>query len=458
MNIIFILAVVGLVAYAMLKKLNPQATLIVAGLALLAFSQMQGLVPILGLGEEKTTGLMFFDLWQKFADITNSRLSKIGLTLVSIAGVSTYLTHIGASQAMVKMTSRPIMAIKNPYTLLGIMLIFVFFLYIFITGATSLSLLLMGTLYPVMRNAGISARTAIATIVIPTAWEFGPGQMNAVIGAEAINVDVMDFVINHQSIVQGVLLITIPFVNIMWQRYCDKQDGYNSADDRGKYLAEGDDDPQKAPAYYALMPAIPFVLLFGFSDMFISGIKMNIPIAMMTTISICMIVDAFTLRSISKAFENFTAWLNGTGMIFASVLTLMIAAEFFSAGLTNAGAISSLISAAEGMALGPIGITIVFSLFILLAAFITGSGNAPVMAFIPIVPMIAESFGVNPLMALIPILFAAGIGRTISPVAGVIITVAGMGKIAPLDVVKRTIVPMAASMVLVLITSIMMYV
>ena len=318
---------------------------------------------------------MFFDLWQKFADITNSRLSKVGLTLVSIAGVSTYLTHIGASQAMVKMTSRPIMAIRNPYTLLGIMLIFVFFLYIFITGATSLSLLLMGTLYPVMRNAGISARTAIATIVIPTAWEFGPGQMNAVIGAEAIDVDVMDFVINHQSIVQGVLLITIPFVNIMWQRYCDKQDGYNSADDRGKYLAEGDDDPQKAPAYYALMPAIPFVLLFGFSDMFISGIKMNIPIAMMTTISICMIVDAFTLRSISKAFENFTAWLNGTGMIFASVLTLMIAAEFFSAGLTNAGAISSLISAAEGMALGPIGITIVFSLFILLAAFITGSGS-----------------------------------------------------------------------------------
>lgn len=455
MNIVFILLVVGLVAYAMLKKLNPQATLMVAGLALLAFSQVQGLAPV--LPEGKGTGLMFFDLWQRFTDITNFRLSKVGLTLVSIAGVSTYLTHIGASQAMVRMTSRPIMAIRNPYTLLAIMLVFVFFLYIFITGATSLSLLLMGTLYPVMRNAGISARTAIATIVIPTAWEFGPGQMNAVIGAEAINVDVMDFVINHQSVVQLVLLVVIPFVNILWQRHCDRQDGYNPADDRGKYLAEGDDHPQQAPAYYAFMPVIPFVLLFGFSDMFISTIKMNIPIAMMTTISICMVVDALTLRSVAKAFDNFTAWLNGTGMIFGSVLTLMLAAEFFSAGLTNAGAISGLINFAEGMSLGPVGITVVFSLFILLAAFITGSGNAPVMAFIPIVPMIAENFAVNPLMALIPILFAAGIGRTISPVAGVIITVAGMGKITPLDVVRRTFVPMIASMILVLIASVIMY-
>lgn len=456
MNIIFILVVIGLVAYAMLKKLNPQATLISAGLALLAFSQFQGMAPI--LPEGKTTGLMFFDLWQRFAEVTNFRLSKVGLTLVSIAGVSTYLTHIGASQAMVKMTSRPIMAIKNPYTLLGIMLIFVFFLYIFITGATSLSLLLMGTLYPVMRNAGISAKTAIATIVIPTAWEYGPGQMNAVIGAEAINVDVMDFVINHQSIVQLLLLISIPFVNILWQRYCDKKEGYNPADDRGKYLADAEDDhPQKAPNYYALMPLIPFVLLFGFSEMTISTIKMNIPIAMMTTITICMIVDAMHLRSITAAFENFTAWLNGTGMIFGSVLTLMIAAEFFSAGLTNAGAISGLINLAESMSLGPVGITIVFSLFILLAAVITGSGNAPVMAFIPIVPMVATSFGVNPLMALIPILFAAGIGRTISPVAGVIITVAGMGKVSPIDVVKRTFVPMMASMVIVLIACIVIY-
>ena len=79
------------------------------------------------------------------------------------------------------------------------------------------------------------------------------------------------------------------------------------------------------------------------------------------------------------------------------------------------------------------------------------------MAFIPIVPQIATNFGVNPLLPLVPILFAAGIGRTISPVAGVIITVSGMANITPIDVIKRTSVPMLSSMVVVLILAVIQY-
>ncbi|EAR53225.1 C4-dicarboxylate transporter, partial [Photobacterium sp. SKA34] len=56
-----------------------------------------------------------------------------------------------------------------------------------------------------------------------------------------------------------------------------------------------------------------------------------------------------------------------------------------------------------------------------------------------------------------PILFAAGIGRTMSPVAGVIITVAGMSGLTPIDVVKRTSVPMLSSMVVVLVMAVIQY-
>ena len=458
MEYIFTLVVVGLVAYSMLKKFNPQATLITAGLFLLAFASLADIAPVLTDG--KTQVALFFDLWQRFTEITNTRLGKVGLTLVSIAGVSTYLNHIGASQALVKATSRPIMAIKNPYILLILVLLFVSIMYVFITGATSLSLLLMGTLYPVLRNAGISAKTAVATIVIPTAWEYGPGQINAVIGANAINVEIMDFVVSHQTIFQALLLISIPVVNIIWQRYCDKKDGYDPAQDRGKYLKtlESQHDANDTiPKFYALLPVLPFVFLFGFSSMVMESITMTIPIAMMSTITICIIIEAIRFRSIQRAFDNFEAWLKGTGMIFASVLTLMIAAEYFSAGLTNIGAINALIDSAKSFDLGPTGIVVVFSGFILLTAFITGSGNAPVMAFIPIVPQIADNFGVNPLLPLLPILFAAGIGRTMSPVAGVIITVSGMAGLTPLDVIKRTSIPMLSSMVVVLIMSVIQY-
>lgn len=458
MEYIFTLCIVGLVAYSMLKKFNPQATLITAGLLLLAYASISGIAPILADG--KTQGALFFDLWQRFTEITNTRLGSVGLTLVSIAGVSTYLNHIGASQALVKATSRPVMAVKNPYILLILVLIFVSLMYVFITGATSLSLLLMGTLYPVLRNAGISAKTAVATIVIPTAWEYGPGQINAVIGANTINVEIMDFVVNHQTIFQAMLLILIPLVNIVWQRHCDHIDGYNPSEDRGKYLEtleKQHDNNDTVPKFYALLPVLPFIFLFGFSSMVMKSITMTIPIAMMSTISICIIIEAIRFRSIQRAFDNFEAWLKGTGMIFASVLTLMIAAEYFSAGLTNIGAINTLIDTAKSFDLGPSGIVIVFSGFILLTAFITGSGNAPVMAFIPIVPQIATNFGVNPLLPLLPILFAAGIGRTMSPVAGVIITVSGMAGLTPLDVIKRTSVPMLSSMVVVLIMAVIQY-
>ncbi|MCD9553580.1 C4-dicarboxylate ABC transporter [Photobacterium carnosum] len=458
MEYIFTLCIVGLVAYSMLKKFNPQATLITAGLLLLAYASISGIAPVLADG--KTQGALFFDLWQRFTEITNTRLGSVGLTLVSIAGVSTYLNHIGASQALVKATSRPVMAVKNPYVLLILVLIFVSLMYVFITGATSLSLLLMGTLYPVLRNAGISAKTAVATIVIPTAWEYGPGQINAVIGANAINVEIMDFVVNHQTIFQAMLLILIPLVNIVWQRHCDRIDGYNPSEDRGKYLEtleKQHDDNDTVPRFYALLPILPFIFLFGFSSMVMKSITMTIPIAMMSTISICIIIEAIRFRSIQRAFDNFEAWLKGTGMIFASVLTLMIAAEYFSAGLTNIGAINTLIDTAKSFDLGPSGIVIVFSGFILLTAFITGSGNAPVMAFIPIVPQIATNFDVNPLLPLLPILFAAGIGRTMSPVAGVIITVSGMAGLTPIDVIKRTSVPMLSSMVVVLIMAVIQY-
>ncbi|PST87144.1 C4-dicarboxylate ABC transporter [Photobacterium sp. NCIMB 13483] len=458
MEYIFTLCIVGLVAYSMLKKFNPQATLITAGLLLLAYASISGIAPVLADG--KTQGALFFDLWQRFTEITNTRLGSVGLTLVSIAGVSTYLNHIGASQALVKATSRPVMAVKNPYILLILVLIFVSLMYVFITGATSLSLLLMGTLYPVLRNAGISAKTAVATIVIPTAWEYGPGQINAVIGANTINVEIMDFVVNHQTIFQAMLLILIPLVNIVWQRHCDRIDGYNPSEDRGKYLEtleKQHDDNDIVPKFYALLPVLPFIFLFGFSSMVMQSITMTIPIAMMSTISICIVIEAIRFRSIQRAFDNFEAWLKGTGMIFASVLTLMIAAEYFSAGLTNIGAINTLIDTAKSFDLGPSGIVIVFSGFILLTAFITGSGNAPVMAFIPIVPQIATNFGVNPLLPLLPILFAAGIGRTMSPVAGVIITVSGMAGLTPIDVIKRTSVPMLSSMVVVLIMAVIQY-
>ena len=191
--------------------------------------------------------------------------------------------------------------------------------------------------------------------------------------------------------------------------------------------------------------------------MFIEEFTISIPVAMMSTIMICMIIEMIRFRSIKKAFSHFQAWLEGTGAIFATVITLMIAAEFFAKGLESVGAISSLLTAAEQFALPPVLLAILFCLFILLTAFITGSGNAPVLAFVSLVPSVSAQFGINPLLMLVPILTAAGVGRSMSPVAGVVITVSGMANLSPFDIIKRTSVPVITSLIITLVYSFIRY-
>lgn len=453
MNILIVCLVILMVAYMMVKEYNPQATLLTAGIILLVAAHLLGLHPVL----EKSTGLFVFDIWQKFADITNTRLAKVGLTLVSIAGLATYLNYIGASKALVDLTKRPVMAIKNPYLLTAIMLLVTSILYIFITGATSLTLLLMGTMYPLLRNAGLSAKTTTATIVIPTAWEVGPGQLNTTLAAEYSHIEVMKFVLEHQVIFMVALWVIIPFVHIAWQSYLDKKDGYDVKSSRGKYFEElkieGKTVSVAAPKYYALLPLLPFGLLFFFSSIFGSPIHLSIAVAMMSTLSISIIVEIARYREVKTPFANFKAWLDGTGMIFAAVVTLMLAAEFFAAGLKNIGALEAVISLAEGANTGALGFIIIFSLFTLFIALITGSGNAPAMAFLPLIPQIAQHAHLNVLVIMLPVLFAVGIGRTMSPIAGVIIAASGLAKITTMELVKRTSVPMIASMLMVYVVA-----
>ncbi|MGS3543627.1 hypothetical protein ACB371_24010, partial [Klebsiella pneumoniae] len=89
----------------------------------------------------------------------------------------------------------------------------------------------------------------------------------------------------------------------------------------------------------------------------------------------------------------------------------------------------------------------------MLAAMTTGSGNAPFYAFVEMIPKLAHSSGINPAYLSIPMLQASNLGRTISPVSGVVVAVAGMAKISPFEVVKRTSVPVLVGLLVVIVAT-----
>ncbi|MCI3249664.1 C4-dicarboxylate transporter DcuC [Escherichia coli] len=132
---------------------------------------------------------------------------------------------------------------------------------------------------------------------------------------------------------------------------------------------------------------------------------------------------------------------------------LMIAAGVFAQGLSTIGFIQSLISIATSFGSASIILMLVLVILTMLAAVTTGSGNAPFYAFVEMIPKLAHSSGINPAYLTIPMLQASNLGRTLSPVSGVVVAVAGMAKISPFEVVKRTSVPVLVGLVIVIVAT-----
>jgi DcuC family C4-dicarboxylate transporter len=137
---------------------------------------------------------------------------------------------------------------------------------------------------------------------------------------------------------------------------------------------------------------------------------------------------------------------------FAGVVMLLVAAGVFAQGLSTIGFIQSLISIATSFGSASIILMLVLVVLTMLAAMTTGSGNA-FYAFVEMIPKLAHSSGINPAYLSIPMLQASNLGRTISPVSGVVVAVAGMAKISPFEVVKRTSVPVLVGLIIVIIAT-----
>jgi DcuC family C4-dicarboxylate transporter len=71
-----------------------------------------------------------------------------------------------------------------------------------------------------------------------------------------------------------------------------------------------------------------------------------------------------------------------------------------------------------------------------------GSGNAPFFSFAELIPKIAGDLGVNMLAMLLPLQTMTGLGRTMSPVTGAIVAVAGVANVSPFQIAKRNFIPL----------------
>ncbi|OAN11256.1 C4-dicarboxylate ABC transporter [Photobacterium jeanii] len=459
LSIIIALVVTGFVAAFVLKGYKAQAILMAGGIVLMVAAMLIGQnVP---LPKNISTGSEWLDVFQFIKMTFSSQSAGLGLKIMAIAGFAFYMHEIGASEALVRVLTRPLARIKHmPYFFMAMCFIIGEFLSIFITSASGLGVLLMVTLYPLMRSVGLSRLSACAPIATAVAVEMGPGQGNVNFAAEIIGIDVVDYVVEYQLVVATAALITIALLHVVIQKYFDVKSGHIASEHR--HLAEqtttetsvGEDGKPLAPTIYAILPVVPLVLIFTFSKLMISSIKMDVTTAMFVSIVLTLFFEYFRRGDAKKVIDSIQIFFDGMGRQFANVVTFIVAGQTFAQGLKTIGAIDVIVNAAETAGFGPVMMTIVMVAIIMVSAVLMGSGNAAFFSFANLVPDIASKMGIAPVVMLLPMQFVAGMSRNISPIAPNMVAIAGVAEVSPFELAKRTAVPMIGGILISVFVSI----
>lgn len=427
------------VARYVLKKYPPQPVLFVAGIIMMLLALFFGLGEI--LPSKDSTGSVWLDIIQFISLTFSSRAAKLGMIIMLIGGFSKYMDMIGASTALVKIAIKPLKKIGQPYLVLALTSVLGNFLAMFISSASGFGLLLMVTMYPLLVKLGVSRLAAAAVIATTAAPGWGPAGADNIFAAELCGMDIVPYFVQYQVPVGLCTVAALAIGHYFVQRWFDQREPDASAGtDVCVSINNGQQDAPSVPGFYALLPTLPllFVLFFGLGE---STIKMDISLATLLGLVITMIVEFIRHRNGLKLFKDVQAYWDGMGSQMALVVTLIVAAETFSKGLLALGAIDTLINSAQGAGFGGIGMMFVFITIIIAATLVTGSGNATFFAFVPLAPKVALLSNIAPVLLVMPMNFVSNLARSLSPISAVMIVVSGAAGLSPIELAKRTFIP-----------------
>jgi len=432
--------ITAVVIYMLIKKYQPHAVLILAGILLLIIAYYTGDKAILPAG--KSTGWIGFDVFEFLSQIMKSRVGGIGLIIMSAGGFAKYMNHIGAANALVQMAVRPLKNLKNPYLVLFFVSIIGQLLKIGIPSAAGLAMLLLITVYPILVKLGITPASAAAVIAGTTCLDLGPASATTNVAADLVGMDVVMFFVKMQIPATIVPIFIIAILFYFTQQYFDKKEGLQRGE--ASPLAKTDDhDHPHVPQVFAILPLIPLILLLIFSKLFVASIILNVVTAMMLSLFIGILANLIYTKNLHESLRGIMIYFEGMGSIFATVVTLIFAAETFAGGLKAVGFIDMLLGITNGQGVTSMLLMLMLVSIIGVIAILTGSGNAAFFSFGNLAPGFAAGANIATAALVLPMQLVSGLFRTMSPVAGVIIAVSGTAEIDPFTIVKRTVIPMA---------------
>ena len=441
MGIVISAIVTFWVGYLIYKKFKPQPVLFMGGMLMMYLAAILGYGQI--LGAKASTGSVFFDAFEFIRATFSSNVGKLGLNIMSVGAFAKYMDKIGASRALVRLTIKPLMALKSPYLVMSGTWIVGMLIGLCINSASGLAMLLMVTMFPILLGLGVSRLSATAAVATTLCFDWSPSDTGTILSAETAGVDPVFYWSHYQVPIVAVAFVVVGVLHYLTQKYMDKRDGHVV---KPMEVEKVQDEADNAPIWYAILPVIPLALILSFSSLWITWIKMNIVMAMFIGLFVGVICEYIRWRDGKKVLGDIQTFFDGLGMQMANVITLVVAGQTFAKGLISMGAINTLIDGSKGLGFGPMAMMLVMVAIIAVSAVVMGSGNAPFFAFAALTPAVAAHTGLHPVLMLLPMHFAASIMRSCSPITAVIVVSSGMGEVSSFDLVKRTTIPMLGAL------------
>lgn len=456
---------VCVVVFMLIKKMDIKMTLFLIGIILMYIAMAFG--NGIAISDFESSGIALLDPLKAIVDQFKSTITSAGFIILILGGYSSYMSQIKANNVTVSVLTRPIAKIKSVYILVPLVFLLGNVLSLVIPSASNLAVILLATLYPIMVRAGMSPLTAGAIIattatVMPTPL----GSDNVAIAAELANtaefagLTASDYVFKYHAIVSIPTLLIMAVVHYFWQRFQDKR-----AVSKGEVDAKLP-DVEEVPggklfrAVYAVLPLLPIILLIVVFALQSFGIEieLSVEVAILFSLVIAIVCELIRTRNGRETLKSTEAFFKGMGGALP-IVALLVAGTTFVNGLKSIGLIDALQNAMTGIQGNNLGFVLPLILVALTALIVllSGSGTALFFAMVPLMVPLAAAAGISVLAISVPMGLAGNLLRAVSPVSAVIMIVAGTIKKEPLEIVKRTSVPMVAGTIFMFILSMIIF-
>lgn len=383
-------------------------------------------------------GLLMCIVSGKIGDAVNSfTTSMVNPGLVTVIcivyGFSVVMKWTKCDAHMVHLIVKPLKSVKA--IMIPGTIVITWVICIALPSAAGCAAAVGSILIPALMSAGVHPAIAAGSVMLGT-WGgvLSPGGSHNAFMAKMLNIDVMSIIAVHTvPAIIGALVSIVVFTALAIYR--KEHMGFHSENEIK------DDDDFKVNYLWAIIPIVPLLLLVLGSKQVGVLPAISVPQAMLLGVIIAMVVTRKDPGEITKQF------FNGMGESFGSIIGIIIAAGVFTAGMKAIGLTDALIVAMKNsQSIAKLAAS--YGPFII--AILGGSGDAATLAFNGAITPHAKSFGMGVAQMGSLAQLSGALGRTMSPVAGAAIVCAQIAKVNPMEMSKRTALPMIVTVTVIM--------